>query len=111
MGERSAVTIDDIRTAAAGLGDRVHLTPVLGSSTLDELTGGRVVLKAELFQRTGSFKVRGAFNRVDALTPSERREPCASHRVRLCVRGYRLPGPHVEVGQPAQGGGDPRLRR
>jgi threonine dehydratase len=44
-------------------------TPVLLSGTLSERCGGRVVLKAENLQRTGSFKLRGAFNRVAALPP------------------------------------------
>ncbi len=44
-------------------------TPVLLSGTLSERCGGRVVLNAENLQRTGSFKLRGAFNRVAALPP------------------------------------------
>ena len=42
-------------------------TPVLASGTLSERCGGRVLLKAENLQRTGSFKLRGALNRVAAL--------------------------------------------
>jgi threonine dehydratase len=44
-------------------------TPVLASGTLSERCGGRVLLKAENLQRTGSFKLRGALNRVAALQP------------------------------------------
>src|SRR5207302_8030371 len=46
-----------------------HRTPLLRSSTLDERTGHRVFLKAECFQRTGSFKFRGAYNRISQLPP------------------------------------------
>ena len=42
------------------------------SSALDELFGGRLTLKAELFQKTGSFKVRGLLNKTLKLTPEER---------------------------------------
>jgi threonine dehydratase len=67
------VTIDDVRVAATRIRDRVHRTPILSSATLGDRAGARVLLKAELFQRTGSFKVRGSFNKVDSLTEDERR--------------------------------------
>jgi threonine dehydratase len=47
-------------------------TPVYGSETLSRITGREVSLKAENLQRTGAFKVRGAFNRISTLTPQER---------------------------------------
>jgi len=58
----------DVDAARARLEGRVHRTPVLRSTAL-----GGVWLKAELFQKTGSFKARGALNRVAALTEDERR--------------------------------------
>jgi threonine dehydratase len=57
---------DDVERARAVLAGRIHRTPTFSSRALG------VSLKAELFQRTGSFKVRGALNRVAALTPEER---------------------------------------
>ena len=55
-------------TAARERGrERVRETPVLLSGTLTERCGGRVVLKAENLQRTGSFKLRGALNRLASL--------------------------------------------
>jgi threonine dehydratase len=48
------------------------VTPELTSRTLDDLVAGRVRLKAECFQRTGSFKFRGAYNAVASLSPQER---------------------------------------
>jgi threonine dehydratase len=63
------VTPDDVRRAAEVIGDRVHRTPVFGSRSL----GRGQYLKAELFQRTGSFKARGALNRVRSLSAGERR--------------------------------------
>lgn len=67
------LSLDDIDRAAARLAGVAHHTPEITSRTLDERTGGRVRLKAECFQRTGSFKFRGAYNAVAALDPVERR--------------------------------------
>ena len=63
-----SVALDDVRAAAARIAGRVHRTPVFSSRTL----GPRVFLKAELFQVTGSFKVRGVLNKLAALSPEER---------------------------------------
>ena len=63
-----SVTLDHVRAAAARIEARVHRTPVFSSRTL----GPRVFLKAELFQVTGSFKVRGVLNKLAALTAEER---------------------------------------
>ncbi|MGA9919750.1 MAG: pyridoxal-phosphate dependent enzyme [Candidatus Dormiibacterota bacterium] len=52
----------DMAAAINRLGARVHATPLLHSRRLDQAVGARVWLKAENFQRTGSFKSRGAFN-------------------------------------------------
>src|SRR5215218_4206224 len=49
------------------------MTPVYGSETLSRITGRKVSLKAENLQRTGSFKIRGAANKLSTLTESERR--------------------------------------
>ena len=68
-----AFPVIDVERAAAGLGGRVHRTPLFTSASLAAVAGLPVFLKAELFQRTGSFKPRGAFTRLDALTPEERR--------------------------------------
>jgi threonine dehydratase len=52
---------------------RLHRTPVLGSRTLSERVGADVVFKAELFQRTGSFKPRGVLNKLATLSDEEKR--------------------------------------
>jgi threonine dehydratase len=58
---------DDVLRAAERLrGVAVH-TPLLRSDRLDELTGGCILLKPEMLQRTGSFKIRGAYNRLKQL--------------------------------------------
>ena len=70
--QASDFSLDDINRAAARLEGVAHVTPELTSRTLDERVGARVRLKAECFQRTGSFKFRGAYNAVAALDPSSR---------------------------------------
>jgi threo-3-hydroxy-L-aspartate ammonia-lyase len=67
-----ALTLDRIRAAAGRLEAVAHRTPLLSSTMLDERCGGRVLLKAEPFQRSGSFKFRGAYNRLSLLDPAAR---------------------------------------
>jgi threonine dehydratase len=62
------VTADDVRAARAAIGGDLHRTPVFSSTTL----GPGVFLKAELFQRTGSFKPRGVLAKLRSLTADER---------------------------------------
>lgn len=62
----------DVLQARETLGDRIKVTPLLPSASLSRLTGTTLVLKAENLQRTGSFKVRGALNRMAVLSESDR---------------------------------------
>ena len=64
--------IDAIREAAQRLTGRVVRTPLLNSRMLDDLIGGRVLVKAECLQLTGSFKVRGALNALLSLDEDAR---------------------------------------
>jgi threonine dehydratase len=66
------VGVDDIRSAAALLDGVIRKTPVNHSRALSDLTGGPVWLKCENLQRTGSFKIRGAYTRLSRL-PEEQR--------------------------------------
>lgn len=65
------VELKDIQDAAERLTSIIVRTPLISSPVLDELTGGRVLLKAENLQRTGSFKIRGAYNLLSQLTPGQ----------------------------------------
>lgn len=67
-----AVTADDVEDAARCLEGHVVRTPVLSHPWLDEMVGARVLMKAEVLQRTGSFKFRGARNRLSRMTQDER---------------------------------------
>jgi threo-3-hydroxy-L-aspartate ammonia-lyase len=60
-------SIDNIRAAAARLRGIARRTPVLTCRSLDELAGARILLKCESFQRTGSFKFRGAYYALSRL--------------------------------------------
>jgi threonine dehydratase len=66
------VTYDDVVAARAVLGDVVRVTPVEGSRPLEAAVGGPVHLKCENLQRTGSFKIRGAYVRIARLDAGER---------------------------------------
>jgi threonine dehydratase len=61
-----ALTRHDVERARATLGGRLHRTPLVGNRTLGAW------LKCELFQRTGSFKVRGALNKISSLSDEEK---------------------------------------
>ena len=63
--------IDQIHAAHARLKGRVVCTPLLNFPALDAQTGGRVFLKPENLQHTGSFKYRGALNAIMSLTPTQ----------------------------------------
>lgn len=65
-------TFDDVRRAAGRIAAEAVRTPLLRNDALDALVGARVFLKAETLQRTGSFKFRGAFNALSALSQAER---------------------------------------
>ena len=66
------LSLDDVRAAARRIGDAVLRTPALSVETWDAVTGYRSVFKCENLQRTGSFKIRGALNRLRTLSPAER---------------------------------------
>jgi threonine dehydratase len=69
----SLLSLDDVRRARARIGDRLHRTPLLSSRTVSERIGADVLFKAELFQRTGSFKPRGVLNKLATLSEEEKR--------------------------------------
>jgi len=65
-------TIADIEQARERLAGHARRTPLLAGTPLDALTGGRVLCKAETLQHTGSFKFRGAYNRLAQLDGAQR---------------------------------------
>jgi threonine dehydratase len=67
-----SVTRHDVLAAREIIAGRVHRTPVFPSTTLGDRIGGRAFLKAELFQKTGSFKPRGVLTKLASLSPEEK---------------------------------------
>ena len=63
---------DDVKAAARRIAGHARRTPLLADTPLDRLTGGRILLKLETLQHTGSFKFRGAWNRLAQLDERER---------------------------------------
>lgn len=63
---------EDIVRAASMMGNDIKRTPLLYSSTFSSLTGSETYLKAEFQQRTGSFKIRGAYYKVKSLSAEEK---------------------------------------
>lgn len=68
-----AVTIDGIRAARARLQGVARVTPLIESALLNRMVGRRILVKAECLQRTGSFKFRGGWSAVSALSEAARR--------------------------------------
>jgi threonine dehydratase len=67
-----AISIDDIAAAARRIEGAAVYTPLLENRALNERIGGRLLLKPELLQVTGSFKFRGAYNCISSLSAAER---------------------------------------
>src|SRR5439155_995584 len=64
--------IDDVYAAGRRLRDRIHRTPTLGSQSFNDASGYRVFFKCENLQRAGSFKIRGALNKLLSLPDADR---------------------------------------
>jgi threonine dehydratase len=88
-----------IEAAAHRLAGRAVRTPVLTSPMLDEAAGCRVFVKAESLQRTGSFKFRGALNRLLSLGPAERKRGVITYSAGN--HGHAVAAAAREVGCPA----------
>lgn len=67
------ITLADIHAAQQTIKDQIIATPILPELRLTRELGARVMLKAESLQRAGSFKIRGAYNKLSHLTDDERK--------------------------------------
>ncbi len=89
------------RAAQSRVAPHAHRTPLLASRTLSELTGCEVRLKAEVFQRTGSYKIRGPLNKLPLLTADERRRgvvcSSAGNHAQGVALAARIHGIHAVV--------------
>jgi threonine dehydratase len=96
---------DDVRAAARRLEGHARRTPLLADTPLDRLTGGRILLKLETLQHTGSFKFRGAWNRLVQLDEAERRAgvvafSSGNHAQGVAAAARRL-GVHATIVMPS----------
>jgi threonine dehydratase len=99
------VTAEDVLRARAAVGDVARHTPVLPSATLSERSGATVLLKAESLQRTGSFKIRGALNKLAAIGEAcSRGVVCGSagNHAQALAFAARARGVRCEVFMPAE---------
>jgi len=98
------VTLADIHAARSVIGDRLHRTPTFSATTLGEMAGVRLWLKAELLQKTGSFKVRGVLTKLASLTPEERARGVigisAGNHAQALAYGAAREGIHATVVMP-----------
>ncbi|MGA8072231.1 MAG: pyridoxal-phosphate dependent enzyme, partial [Candidatus Acidiferrales bacterium] len=76
---QSAPDFNDIRAASGRIAAQIHHTPVLTSELLDQIAGARLFFKCENFQKTGSFKIRGATNAVLSLPEESARRGVVTH--------------------------------
>src|SRR5437762_8103485 len=93
-----------IRAARARVAAYVHVTPVLSATMLGDRRGVSLVLKCESFQKTGSFKPRGALNKVLSLSPEARARGLvtvsAGNHAQAVAWAARHGGAHATVVMP-----------
>ena len=70
---------DLVKSAQLRIEGHAHVTPVVTSQTLNRITGAKVFLKCENFQRMGAFKFRGAFNAMSQLTAEQKKRGVITH--------------------------------
>jgi threo-3-hydroxy-L-aspartate ammonia-lyase len=88
----SVVTYKDIQAAATRLKEQATITPVLTSRTVDDRTQSQVFFKCENFQRTGSFKFRGAYNALAQLSAEQRQRGVVAYSSGNHAQGMALAG-------------------
>ncbi|KAA5804439.1 threonine/serine dehydratase [Alkalicaulis satelles] len=96
---------NDVTAAAARLAGHAVRTPLLSSPALDELTGARILVKAEPLQRTGSFKFRGAWNALSQLSEAQRARGVVAfssgNHAQGVAEAARLLGVHAIIVMPS----------
>jgi threo-3-hydroxy-L-aspartate ammonia-lyase len=96
------VTYADIETAHQRLSGVAHKTPVITSRTINDRTNSQIFFKCENFQRTGSFKFRGAYNALAQLSEEQKRQgvltySSGNHGQALALAGKLLGSPTTIV--------------
>jgi len=91
------ITLDDVHAAARRLEGRIHRTPVISSQPFDDASGCRVFFKCESLQRAGSFKIRGALNKLLSLTSAERARGVVAYSSGNHAQGVALAAQMVDT--------------
>jgi threonine dehydratase len=91
MAQQKFPTLQEFEQAAARVASVVSKTPLIESHWLSAFTGQNVFFKCENLQRTGAYKVRGAYNLISQLTPEEKKRGVVaastghqSHHIHAC---------------------------
>jgi threonine dehydratase len=98
------VSLKDVEQAERIIRPVIHKTPVDVSATFSKMTGAEIFLKRENEQRTGSFKIRGAYNKISTLTPEEKKRgviACsAGNHAQGVALSARLAGVRAKIVMP-----------
>ena len=99
---KPSVTLQDVRMARRSIAHLAIKTPMLPARSLGELAGCELLLKAENLQRAGSFKVRGAANRIAALSPEQKAKgvitaSAGNHAQGVALAAYNLGIPCIVI--------------
>ena len=97
MSQHNSVTITDVEAAAKRLAGIAHRTPVLTSRTVNSRTNSRVFFKCENFQRTGSFKFRGAYNALSQLSEEQKQKGVLTFSSGNHAQGIALAGQLLKI--------------
>ncbi len=97
MSQHLAVTITDVEAAAKRLVGVAHRTPVLTSRTVSDRTRAQVFFKCENFQRTGSFKFRGAYNALSQLPEEQKQKGVLTFSSGNHAQGIALAGQLLKI--------------
>jgi len=94
------INIEDIRKAHEKIRPYIHKTPLIHSNSFTELTGATVYIKAENLQKTGSFKVRGAFNKIMDLSADKIIAASMGNHAQGVAFAARSLGKHARIIMP-----------
>lgn len=99
------ITIKDIEEARKVLGDVVRKTDLMESAKMSSITNANVFYKCENLQKTGSFKIRGAYNKISKLTDEEKRNgviaSSAGNHAQGVALGAKMSGIEATIVMPA----------
>jgi threonine dehydratase len=105
------ISLSDIQAARERIAPFIHRTPLIPSNSLSALSGAEVFLKLENLQKTGSFKVRGAFNKLLSVTePRVIAASMGNHAQAVAFAAGKL-GKQSVIVIPGQAGSNERIRR